>query len=82
MLGAVSGSLGEGHTHTQRERVGCGRVQGAEGCYYPCGSMGALCRWPQWVGRGAGQPAAPCHNVFEHGAGERELKRRCEGELN
>ena len=30
-------------------------LKGAKGCYYPPGSMGALCQWPQWAGGREGQ---------------------------
>lgn len=65
-----------------------GRVTEREWAEGECrGLKGAIIQQAQWalcagghsvtVGRGAGQRAAPCHNVFQHSAGEREEKRRC-----
>ena len=56
----MSAGLGEGH----RAAAGSGRVQGAEGCYYPAGSMGALCRWSQSVGRRGEGPGSEQHPVI------------------
>lgn len=57
-------------------------LERAEGEYR--GLKGAIIHEAQWalcagghsgmVGRGAGQRAAPCHNVFEHSSVEREEK--------